>query len=288
MINSTDLLERLVNITRADLKTWLRFLTFRLSIPVEHPPQYFLIAVIVSVVIHSCLAYLLWIAVSGRTAVEPVPPIIIDTPLILSLSTFTTDSHDGEDLEVVSEVPHTDSPVQSSPESSSSAGRKSEAETVVTSKDQGVPDSEVPGDKPSATEETPSFDLEAAYNMKWDFGVKPVFEAETAVTSKGQGIPGSETPESKSLTSCFTPSFGLENFYCIEREFGRMSESEIMDMKIKQRMIYIENYIAETRAPHLDCRTAFMSNGLLAIPLLIKSAITGNDCKWYPKIKEIK
>ncbi|MGD9161806.1 MAG: hypothetical protein PVG39_25570 [Desulfobacteraceae bacterium] len=245
-----------------------------------------MIAVFVSVVIHSFLAYLLWTAVSGRTAVEPAAPAT-DTHLILSLSTFTPDSHDEMDLEVVSEVPRTDPPARGS-EPSRSEESKSEAETVVTSKDQDVPVSETLDDKSPATDATPSFDLEAVYNMKLDFGIKLEFKAETVMTSKGRGILSSGSPENISLTACLNPSFGLEAVSCMEREFGRMPESETQNIIFKSRMLFIKNYTDEYMALHEKCKGVGIFGGLLAIPLLLKETIVGNECVWEPDIIEIE
>lgn len=288
MTNSTGSLERFVNAVRTDLKTWSQLLPFRQSMHADRPSRDFLVAVFVSLVIHAFLAHLLWVVVSGRTAVEPAAPTI-DTPLILSLSTFTTTSHDGMDLEVVPAVPHTDPPAQrsqSSPEPSHSAERKSETETVVTSKDQGIPDSEIPEGKSLLTDATLSFNPEAFYRMDPKFERMPEFKAETVVTSIGQGVPDSEAPEGKSLATYLTPSFGLEAFYRVDPEFARMSEFEFQYLRRKRRMLYLRNYIIETRASYGgDCRTAYAGLMLLAIPFLIKDAITGNGCKWYPEIK---
>ena len=290
MNNYTDPLGRIVNTVRIYLKTWPQLLPLRQPIAAERPSRDFVAPVFISVVIHMFLAFLLWDMVTSRTAVKP-EATAIDNPLIVTLSTFTDTSRDGIDLEVVTAVPHTEPPAQesqSSPEPSNSTERKSEPETVVTSKDRGVQGSEAPEEKSPQTHATPSFDLEAAYRLTKDFGVMPEFEAETAAISKGRGIPGSESREGKFPTACLTASYDLENFYCIEQEFGRMSESEIMDMKIKTRKLYIKNYLAEARALHPDCRTVYMGNGLLAIPLFIHDVITGNGCKWWPDVKEVK
>jgi hypothetical protein len=290
MTNSTDSLERFVTAVRTDLKTWSQLLPFRQSMPAERPSRDFVVAVFVSLVIHAFLAHLLWVMISGCTAVEPTAPTI-DTPLILSLSTFTTTSHEGMDLEVVPAVPHTEPPAQrsqSSPEPSRSAEHKSEAETDVTSKDQGIPGSEVPEGKYLLTDATLSFDLEAFYSMDPEFERMSEFKAGTVVISKGQGVPDSEAPEGKSLASYLAPSFGLEAFYRVDPEFIRMSEFEFQYLRRKRIMLYLRNYIIETRASHGgDCRTVYAGSGLmlLAIPFLIKDAITGNGCKWYPEIK---
>ena len=290
MNNSTDWLEDIMDFVRTKLRIWLQFFHSRQPMSTERPPQYLVIAVFISVVIHAFLASLLWVVISRRIAVEPADDTI-DTPLILSLSRFTNDSHDGIDLEVVSAVPHTDRSAQrsqSSPEPSRSTERKSETETVVTSKDQNVLRSEDPEDKSLATDATASFDQEAANRMTWDFGFKPELKVETVMISVGHGIPGSETPGSISLVACLTSSFGLEAVSCIDREFGRISESEVQDIRIKSSMLYMKTYRDETRAWRLrhNCRTAYAGAGLFAIPLLLKDAITGNGCKWEPVIEE--
>ena len=271
----------------ADMKTWPRLLLFRQPMPAGRASRDFAAAVFVSVVIHALLASLLWVLISGRTAVEPAAPSI-DTPLIVSLSRYTDASRDGLDLEAVPGVSHTAPPVQrtqSPREGSRSVERRHEAETVVTSKGQEIPGLEAPESKSPATDATPSFDLEAANRMAWDFGIVPEFKADTAVTSEGREIPGSETPGDKSLATCITPSFGPEAVYCMEREFGNMSESQVQNIRIKSRMLHISNYIAENMDPRLDCRTAYTGFGLFAIPALIKDAILGNGCKWKPVMK---
>lgn len=255
----------------------------------ERPTRNLAIAAFVSVVIHGLLAYLLSGAFTGRAPVKPEAPAN-DTPLILTLSTFENASHDEMDLEVISEVPQKDTPVQqsqSSPEPSRSAERKSETDTVVISKDQGIQDSEVPEDKSLETLATLSMDLESAYRKAWEPVKIFEFKANIDAESKGQGFPGSGNLEGKSLTTCFTPLLELEDFYCIEREFGSMSQSEIMDFKIKPRMLYVNKYLAEARALHPDCKTTYSGAGLFAILPLIKDAITGNGCKWWPVVKEV-
>jgi hypothetical protein len=168
MTYSTDSLERFVTAVRIDLKTWPKLLPFRQPMPAGRPSRDFVVAFFLSVVFHVVfLALLLWIVATDRIAVEPTAPSI-GTPLIVSLYTLATTSHDGLDREAVSVVPHTGQPTQrsqSSPERSRSAERKSEAETVVTSIGQGVPDSEAPEGKSLATNATPSFDLEAVYRI---------------------------------------------------------------------------------------------------------------------------
>ena len=253
----------------------------------ERPTQYFVVAVFVSLVIHMSFACLLWVVVSGRIAVEPETSTI-ETHLIVSLNTFTTASHNGMDLEVVPDVPHTEPPAQRSqspPERSRSAGHKSETETVVTSKDKGVPDLEAPDDKSLEAYSTLSFDLDTVYRMTWEFEKMPEFKAETVEIWKGQGTPGSEAPGNKSLAAYLTPSYNLEDYYHMKREFERMSESEYQYIMFKSRKLNINNYIVEyNRDPRLDCRTAYAGAGLFAIPFLIKDAITGNGCKWRPVV----
>lgn len=302
MTNSKDQLECLVSAVGTDLKIWPRFPYFRQPTPAEHLSQDFVVAFFLSVVIHAFLACILWTVVSNRTAVESAVPTI-DTPLIISLSAFTTASHDGMVLEEVSAVPHTAPPAQrsqSSPEHSRSGELKAEDETVVTSKSQVIPGSEAQEDKSPATNATSTFNPEVAYPMAQEFGRMPEFEsipefermpdfkAETFVTWISKGVPGSEATGGKPLTACLNQLFGLEAVSCMERNFGRMPESEAQDLIVKSRMLCIKNYIAEYRASFRDCRNAYTHNGLYAIPKFIRDAITDNGCKWYPEIKETK
>ena len=290
MTNSTEPLERFVTAGRIDLKTRPQSLRFRQPMPAGRPSQDFVVPVFVSVVIHAFLACLLWVMVSGRTEVEPEFPTK-DTPLIVSLSTYAAASHDEIDLEVVSEVPHTVIPAQSSqssPDPSRRVEHKSEAEAVVTSIIKGISGSEAPEDKPLAPDAVPSFDLDTAYRMELDFEIMPEFKAEYLVTSIDQGVPDSKAPEGKSISDCLTPSFDLEAVCRMEREFGKIPESEYQYIMFKWRKRYIKNYLAETRALHPDCRTAYANKGLLAIFPFINDAITDNACKWLPEIKEIK
>ena len=254
--------------------------------PAGRPSQYFVVAVFVSMVMH---AFLLWVVATVRTAVEPTA-LSIGTPMIVSLvslSTLATASHDGLGREAVSAEPDTGPPAQrsqSSPERYRSAERKVEAESVVTSKGQGVPDSEAPEDKSLATDATPSIDLEAAYSIAREVGRMPESEAETVVSAKNQGGPGSEAPEGKSFATGAPPPIDLEAAFRIAREVGRewesMSALTTQSPRFTSRELYLKNHLGVTRAPPPDCNTAYAGMGFIAIPLLLKDAITGSGCEW--------
>ena len=262
----------------SNLKIWPQSLSYRKQEPAERPPRDFMIPVFISVVIHAFLAFQIWIAVTERTPVKPASPAN-DTPLILSLSTFTADSHDGMDHEEAPEVPRTDSPEPSS-------GNEFKPEDdVVISENQDVSISEPAEEKYSAPADTPSFDMEAAKRMELDFGIMSELESEFAMISEGRGIPGSGSSEGKSLLPCAESLTSQELYLCIEQEFGGMSDTEIMETRIKSRMLSIMNFIAENSDPSRNCKTAYSGRGLLAIPSLIKDAITGNGCKWGPVLK---
>ena len=64
-----------------------------------------------------------------------------------------------------------------------------------------------------------------------------------------------------------------------------MSKSEIRNNVIRSRMRHAMEYIAEHSDPHDNCKTAYTGKGLLAIPYLIRDAVTGNGCKWEPTLK---
>ncbi len=101
-----------------------------------------------------------------------------------------------------------------------------------------------------------------------------------------QGIPGSEIPD---IGSLLTRSSGLEAFYPGGRDFEGMSGFEYQYRWRKRRMLHLRDYIIKSRASRGgDCRTVYAGSGPLAIPLLIRDAVTGNGCKWYPELKEMK
>ncbi len=299
MTYSTDSLKRFVTNVRTELKIWLQLLSFRPPMPAERQSRDIVVAFFLSVVIHSFLAYLLWVVIIDRTAVEPSAPAI-DTPLILSLSTFTTASHDEMDREAVPTASHSEPHAQHSqysPERSRSAEHMSEDETFVTSKRQVIPGLKAQEEKFPAVNATSTLNLEAASPMVQEFETMPEFESipefermpefktETVVKLKAQGILGAEFPGDKSLADYLAPSFGLEAVYRFEREFGRVSESEAQNRRIKSGMLYVEKYKAEVRALNNDCGTVYAKNGLFAIPKLIMDAITGNGCKWGQAIE---
>ncbi len=270
MTYPTDSLESFVTAVHNYLKTRPPLVPSRQPMPAGSPWRYFVVPVFVSVLVHAFLVFQLWLSITDRTSVEREASAI-DTPLILSLSSIPTDSHDGMDFEVVPAAPHT-API---------AERKSEAETVVTPKVQGAWGSEAQEDKSPETAPSPSFELEAANRMAWDFGIIPEFETETVATSKVQGSPGAEAPEGKYPATGEIPSIDLEAVYRIAREGSWMSEFEVESQRIEWRIHYIKKH--KSLLPP-DCRTAYAGLGLLAIPLLIKDTITDSGCRWYDEM----
>ncbi len=178
--NSSDCFSSAV---RADVKIRPQLLPFRQQMSAEHPSKFF-VAIFFSMAIHVFLAYLLCVVVTDRTAViGPVAPSI-GAPLIVSLVSLPTPptaSHDGLDREVVSVVPNADPPaqhIQSLPERSRSIERKSEAESVMISKDQGVPGPEAPAGESFATDAATSIDVGAACSIAREVGRASMTEFE--------------------------------------------------------------------------------------------------------------
>ena len=288
MTYSSNSSDRSISAVRADVKIWPQLLPFRQPMSAGHPSRFFVVAVFVSMALHAFLTYLLCVVVADRTAVAGPAAPSIGTVLnvsLVSLPTPTTASRDGLDREVVSAVPPADPPAQhfqSLPERSHSSERKFEAESVMISKDQGVPGYEAPAGKSLVTDTTPSIDLEAAYHSVREVVRIPEFEAEIVLTSKGQGVSGPEAPAGKSLATGTTSSIDWEAAHSIARETGRMSmtEFEVQDLRFKSRALYLKNHLGITRAPRPHCSTAYANSGLFAIPFLLKDTITDSGCTW--------
>jgi hypothetical protein len=233
-----------------------QLLSFSQPIPSGHSSRDIVIAISISVIIHLFAALLLWVVAIDRLSVEPASPSI-DTPLIVSLATLPSHSHDGLDSKV-------------------------ETETVVKSIAPEVTVTKTPEvnpSNPSATETTSTFTLDALNRMEWDFGKIPEFKAEAVDEIINQGVQGSEAPEGNSLAHYLTPSYGLEAVNRFEQMFGEISESELQRKKIEWRVDYIKKYKASLPP---DCSTYYGSGGLLAIPIIIKDVITHNNkvCMW--------
>jgi hypothetical protein len=234
-------------------KNMPQLLSFSQPMPSGHSSREIVVAFSISVIIHLFAALLLWVVAIDRISVEPASPSI-DTPLIVSLTSLPSTSHDGFDS-------------------------KSEAEIVVKSIAPEVPATKTPEVNPSATDPTSSFNMDALYRMEWNFGKIPEFQTEAVDEILIQGVHGSEAPGGNSLADYLTPSHGLESVKRFEQVFGEISESELQRKKIEWRVDYIKKY--EASLPP-DCSTYYGSGGLLAIPIIIKDVITHNNkvCMW--------
>jgi hypothetical protein len=246
--------------------------------PAEYPLWNFVIAFFFSVTIHLFLALLFWKATTNRTAVEPGSSSI-DKTLIVSLITLPVTSNDRLDQEEDLSVLHTDQNIQ---HSQLSPERKSGAEIVVISKLPDIQASETHKVKPLVNDITLSFEQESLYSMEWNFGIKPVFKVKGIEPSIGQGVQSSRASEGNSLSAYLTPSYGLNAVNRFEQVFREISEAELQLKKIEWRVDYIKKY--EASLPP-DCTTYYMKksfNGLFAIPLIIKDAISDSDkaCTW--------
>jgi hypothetical protein len=230
--------------------------TFIRPMPAEYPSQNFVIAIFFSVTIHLFLALLFCKMTTDRITVKPVTPSI-SRPLIVSLTTLPVTSND--DL-----------------------ARNSEAEIIVTVKKSEVPVSKTPIGTPPATDATSHIDKKVLYQMKIDFDIRPEFKFDDIETSISKGVSGYGASVDNSLAHYLTPSYGLESVKRFEQVFGEILESELQRKKIEWRVDYIKKY--EASLPP-DCSTYYMKksfNGLFAIPLIIKDAISDSDnaCTW--------
>ncbi|MBN1904992.1 MAG: hypothetical protein JW927_07835 [Deltaproteobacteria bacterium] len=215
----------------------------------------------------------------NRTVIEPVVPSIGNT-LVVSLTTLPDSAHKELDKKEVSIMSASNPPAQKSQISSgpnSVPGPMAESEIVVTSQLPDIRASNAPEGNLNVNDITLSFNRESFYGMKWNFSIKPGLKVDGIETSIGQGVQGSETSEGNSLSTYLTPSYGLDAANRFEQVFGEMAESEFQRKNIKWRIDYVKKY--EALMPP-DCNTAYTNKGLLAIPYLIRDAITGNNCKW--------
>lgn len=238
------------------LKRWPQLQALRHPMPAARPSREVMISIFFSIVIHLFPALILWIVAANRIAVDPVASSI-SMPLIVSLTTLPATSNDGLDS-------------------------KSKAETVVTLKYSEFQATKAPEGRPIATDATLSFNMEAAYDMDWNFGNIPEFKVKDIETLINRGVLGSEAPGGNSLVPYLKPSYGLDAVNRFEQVFGEMAESELQRKKIVWRVDYIKKY--EASLPP-DCSTYYANKGfkgLFKIPFLIKDVIADNDkaCMW--------
>jgi hypothetical protein len=229
------------------------------QVSAKHPLQGLICAFFFSLLIHLFLALLLWKVTNDHIPVEPVFPLI-DTPLIVSLTTLPSPSQ----------------------EHSHGTERKPEAVNVVTLKEPGFRSSETHNGVSSLNNNAPSIDSEAIYRMKWNFGNISKLKAEAVDEIINQGVKDSDKPWGNNLFSYLTSSYGLEAGKRFEQVFREISEPELQRKKIEWRVNYIKKY--EASLPP-DCSTYYMKksfNGLFAVPLIIKDAISDSDnaCTW--------
>jgi hypothetical protein len=275
-------LERFVTAVHSDLQTWPELPIFGQPLPDGRTLRYFTAAVFVSLAVHASLAFLLLGVGAYRKAAEPAIPST-GKPLIVSLSRLAPVSHDEPDHETVPAVPLTSPPA----ESSRSADHKAEAESVVTSKNQEIPDAETPEDKALSTDDPLPADPKTAHSITHEAGMMPEPEAGAVFSLKGQRIPDSATAEGKSPAADGTSSIDLEAAYSVAREIGRnsMPESEAQSLRFESRTLYLKNHLGITKPVLPDCRTVYAKKGLLGIPSLLKDAITdSSDCEWKRKV----
>lgn len=81
-----------------------------------------------------------------------------------------------------------------------------------------------------------------------------------------------------------SPQIDLDAAYRIARELGRIETSESGNVVAQRPPIAKDRdaviRTAFARAARPDCRNAYASMGLLAIPSLLKDTITDSGCKW--------
>ena len=283
MAYSTDSSGCSMTATYTELSAWPQMPPFKQPMPGGRSPRHFSIAVFVSVVLHAILAFLLWVTVTDHMIVEPAPPSI-DKPLIVTLvssSKLAVDPYEVRDRKPESAAPQTSPPDQST---QPSPEQKVKTETVMASKDQGIPNSEIRKDKSLINDTAPSVDLEDTHRIAREDGKlsMSVIDAASVMSPKDLEFPGLKALDGEFLGTGGTPSFSLEASYGIAREVGRMSMSayEVQESRFKTRKLYLKNHLGIVLKPLPYCGTVYSGMGYLAIPFFLKNAITKSDCTW--------
>ncbi len=122
------------------------------------------------------------------------------------------------------------------------------------------------------------------FETSYDFKIIPEQESDTIIKFKGIGDINSLYSRCYFRTDHFAPSFGTDTYFKLEKLIGKIPDSELRKMRYIAGRHTVEDYKKEYKK-YKNCKTAYSGAGLLAVPLLLRDAVTGNKCKWIPIIE---